>query len=626
MNKLLKRGLGTLLCLSILCPVNAFAFTKTESVFTNLNTDGSLEKTIVTNHICPINKEEYLDNSELEEIVNLNGSETFTHEGSTLKWKSDGKDIYYQGTTKKESPIKININYYLDGEKKQAKDIVGKKGNIKIEINMENTLKNEVNVNGKIEEIYTPFVVMGGTIIETKHNSNISVTNGKVVETGSKAIVASIASPGVYESLNIDKLSNLNKIEISYDTDKFTLNNIYILATPKLLEEKDIEAFKEVDSLVDSINLLQTNMDKIESGSKELSDGLKTAYDGSSLIKEKVSESISSLEDNEENVLDEETLENLKNQAILGATLGEEELNQIGSLAASKAGLTEEQLQMIADSALNEVGTITLSDEQKSQIISSVDNAVDYYYGDTIKAGARDNVDSLVSGVSSNISITKEDIIALSGNQVDENVAEIISTNLNNALTSKLEGAKSIMYASAENRALASAKQIAENSALLAAENVANTVASNLVPAVAMGTASKVAPLVASEVAKQTASETAKTVAGKVAPVVGENVAKEVKKEASKKIKDSMTILNNGLTELNIGIEKLYNGSNELSTGISTFNNQGIRVLSSYTGTIKTYTSKLEALVNLSKEYKGFTTNNSDETLFISKVKSLKAD
>ena len=37
-------------------------------------------------------------------------------------------------------------------------------------------------------------------------NSNISVSNGKVVETGSKAVIGSIASPGLYESLNIDKL------------------------------------------------------------------------------------------------------------------------------------------------------------------------------------------------------------------------------------------------------------------------------------------------------------------------------------------------------------------------------------------------------------------------------------
>lgn len=621
MNNIFKKGLVTLLSLSMICPVNAL--TKTESVFSNLNTDGSIDKTTVTNHICSMNKEEY-DESELDDIINLNGEETFTKDGNNLKWKSDGKDIYYQGSTTKEGPIKININYYLDGEKKTAKDMIGKKGSVKIEINLENRLKNNVNVNGKVEEVYTPFVVMAGTIIETKNNSNVSVTNGKVVETGSKDIVASIASPGLYESIDIDKLNNLDRIEINYDTEKFSLNNIYIVATPKLIEEKDIKAFKDVDSLVNSINLLESSMDKIENGSKELNTGLKKAYDGSSLITKKVTESINSLETSDENVLDEETINKIKISAREGATLSETDLNNIGNMAASQTSLSEEELNYISSLALEEVGTITLTDEQKASIIQNVDYAVENVYGESIRAGARSNVDNLLSGISSGLTMTPEKIIALSGNQVDETIANTISTNLNATISSNLAASKSQMYASAESTAIASAKQIAENSALSSAETVANQTASTLVPAVSRGTATKVAPIVANEVAKKTAASTSVTVAEKLAPVVAETVAKEVKNEATKQIKNNMITLNNGLIELNSGLEKLYNGSTELNTGISTFNNQGIKKISSYTGTIKTYTSRAEALVDLSNNYKGFSTNNSNETIFINKVKSEK--
>ena len=55
-----------------MCPVNTYAYTKTESVFSNLNTDGVVNKTTVTNHICSKTKEEYIDNSSLEDIINLN--------------------------------------------------------------------------------------------------------------------------------------------------------------------------------------------------------------------------------------------------------------------------------------------------------------------------------------------------------------------------------------------------------------------------------------------------------------------------------------------------------------------------------------------------------------------------
>ena len=37
-------------------------------------------------------------------------------------------------------------------------------------------------------------------------------------------------------------------------------------------------------------------------------------------------------------------------------------------MASSKVTLSEEQLKMISDKALSEVGTITLSDEQKEEI------------------------------------------------------------------------------------------------------------------------------------------------------------------------------------------------------------------------------------------------------------------
>lgn len=624
MNKTIKRINISLLSIICLMPINAFAYTKTESVFNNLNNDGSINKTIVTNHICSKTKEEYIDDSELNDIINLNGNEEFKKDGNTLKWKSNGKDIYYQGTTSKTSPINFKIKYYLNDKEKNVKDIVGKKGNIKIKIEIENTLKNTVNINGKKEEVYTPFIVMGGTIIDTKENSNIKVTNGKVVETGNKATILSISTPGLYESLNIDELSKLDSMEISFDTNKFSLNNIYFVATPKLLEEKDIKGFENVDSLVNSINLLQDSMNQIEDGSKSLNEGLKSAHEGSNLIVKKVTDSIKSLNITDENVLDESTLEKIKLSAIYKATLSDEELNQIGLMASSKVTLSEEQLKMISDKALSEVGTITLSDEQKEEIKKSVDNSIDTLYKESITTNARKSVDNLVDGISSSLVITPENIVALSGNQVDIEVATIISNNLNSTIQSKLASSKETMYTASENNALASAKQIAENSALNTAASVSNSVASKIVPAVSTKTATTVASMVASETAKVTASSTSKEVAGKLAPVVAESVAKEVKNEATKQIKNSMITLNNGLVSLDDGINKLYEGSNSLNEGITRFNNEGIKKISSYTYKINSYKSKAEALVELSKNYGGYTSNNSTETIFINKVKSIK--
>ena len=62
-----------------------------------------------------------------------------------------------------------------------------------------------VNINGKTQKLYTPFVVVAGTMINNKNNRNIEVSNGKVIDDGIKTVVLGVALPGLQESLNISK-------------------------------------------------------------------------------------------------------------------------------------------------------------------------------------------------------------------------------------------------------------------------------------------------------------------------------------------------------------------------------------------------------------------------------------
>jgi len=82
--------------------------------------------------------------------------------------------------------------------------------------------------------------------------------------------------------------------------------------------------------------------------------------------------------------------------------------------------------------------------------------------------------------------------------------------------------------------------------------------------------------------------------------------------------------LTQGSIALEAGLETLMEGSNTLTMGTKTFQKQGIYKLTSYTNTIKSYQNKMEALVDLSKGYKGFASNNSDTTLFVYTIPSLK--
>ena len=253
----------------LLLPVSVFALDKEETIFSNLDYTGKVKNVKVTNHL-KINETKSLDdNSILKDILNISGDEKFTNKDGNIKWETKGEDIVYKGTTTKALPITTKITYYLNGDKIELNKLLGKKGHIDIKLDFTNESLNTVNVNGKAQELYTPFVTTVGAMFDTS-DKNIEVTNGKVVSNGTKNILLAIATPGLYESTGINTFKKMNSVTISYDTKKFKLNNIYIVSTPKILEESDLNVLDKLDNLTNNMNKLKSGMDEIVSGSNEL--------------------------------------------------------------------------------------------------------------------------------------------------------------------------------------------------------------------------------------------------------------------------------------------------------------------------------------------------------------------
>lgn len=286
-NKLIS---SVLISSMLLTPIQALALTKEETIYANLNYDGKVEKTIVNNHLSNLEKGSVTDDSDLEKLLNINGKEKFTTDNQILTWESKGKDIYYQGLSTKELPITVDIKYYLNDKEISVKDLIGKKGKVTIKLNLKN------NAYDKATGLYTPFVVTVGTTLNNKNNSNISITNGKVTSTGNKSMVVAIATPGLYESIGLEELKNLGNVELSFDTSKFSLNNIYVITTPKLLSESDLSIFNKMDNLSYSISSLQSNMDKVVTGANELKAGTAKLTSGAETINSKLDEVIAGVE------------------------------------------------------------------------------------------------------------------------------------------------------------------------------------------------------------------------------------------------------------------------------------------------------------------------------------------
>ncbi len=318
-----------------LVPNNVFALNKEETVYAKLNTDGSVKSVVVNEHLVNTEEKEVIkDYSDLEDIVNTYSNHTYERNNNLLTWQSNGNSIFYQGTTKKDLPIEMNISYQLDGEDIDLQDLIGKKGHVTIKIEYQNNSKQLVKVNGKKENLYTPFTIVTGTTFSSEGNKNIEVTNGKVIDNGSQYILVGVSTPGLYESLGLKELKNLDTIKISLDTEKFELPTLYSLSTPKLLESEDLKIFDTLDSLSTSVNTLQTSINKIEDGSKELLTGLKTLSSGSS----ELASGIDSIYKN---------LEKIKSGTI---TVDEGVSKMIASLEAAKKEMaSNSELQMVSN-------------------------------------------------------------------------------------------------------------------------------------------------------------------------------------------------------------------------------------------------------------------------------------
>lgn len=291
MKKIIKKILAyTLIFCELFQVAGVYALTKDESVYVKLNEKGEVQNTSVTEHLFDYKGNTVNDKTLLNNIKNINGNEKFSQNGNDLIWESQGNDIYYQGSYDKDLPVSLNVKYYLDGEEKNVNEMLGKKGNIKIVLTYKNNSYKNMNINGRSEKIYVPYAIVTTTILNNTDNKNIKVTNGKVVDNGVGTVVMAVSSPGLYESLKLDDLKNINKVEITYDTDSFELNSIYSVATTSLFDDNSLDMFGEVNNLYKSISLLQSNMDTIVEASKKLSDGSKEMDDGITELNTKIQE------------------------------------------------------------------------------------------------------------------------------------------------------------------------------------------------------------------------------------------------------------------------------------------------------------------------------------------------
>ena len=294
-NKKLSRGLTASLAVGMsvmmgVAPVLADStVSKEESVYVNADANGNKESVTVSTWLKNSGDVSgtVKDKSNLKDIKNVKGDETYTGSGDSMTWNTDGKDIYYQGTSDQELPVDVKLTYYLNGTETKPENLKGKSGHLRIKVEYTNKEKKTVTVDGKQEEVYTPFVMMTGMIMDNDNFSNVTIDNGKVISDGNRSIVIGFGMPGMKDSLDLASIGDGDKdidipesLQIEADVTDFTMTSTYTVAMSDLLDELDTDDITDVDELKDKLNDLEDAALELVDGSNTLEDGAKTLSDG----------------------------------------------------------------------------------------------------------------------------------------------------------------------------------------------------------------------------------------------------------------------------------------------------------------------------------------------------------
>lgn len=260
---------------------------KTETVYSVLNSDGSISDTIVSSWL---HDEDGINNIKetlnLTDVKNIKSNEKPSKDGNTYTWNAKGNDVYYEGTGTKQLPVSVKLRYELDGQEMSAKDMEGKSGHLKLTISFTNNYSEVKNINGKSIVIHPSYLAGGMLNMSTGNFTNVKCESGKIVNDGTNEMLAFANIPGLNETLRsagLDKVNNQlgisDDVTVEADVNNFDLGSIMVGMTNEIDLASELNGIGSVSELTDGIDQLIEADDQLIDGSKQL-------YDGTTQLKE----------------------------------------------------------------------------------------------------------------------------------------------------------------------------------------------------------------------------------------------------------------------------------------------------------------------------------------------------
>lgn len=645
-------------------PAETADIEKNETVYVIAGADGSVKKIIVSDWIKNNSGNTVIrDDAALSDVTNVKGDETYTMADGSRVWNAEGNDIYCHGSTDRELPVVIAVSYTLDGKTVSADELAGKSGRVTVRFDYKNQQYETVEIDGKKEKIYVPFVMLTGMLLDGDRFSNVEVTNGKLVNDGDRIAVVGIAFPGLGDDLGIsaDKYEIPDYVEMTADVKDFKMTNTVTVAVGDLFGRLNTDALDTTD-INDAIGKLTDSM-------TQLTDGADALYGGLGTLLEKSGELAAGID---KLAAGAEQLKNGAGQladgsAQLAAGAGELAAG-LGTLSSNSASLNAGAAQVFdsllaaANSQLAaaglEVPTLTRDNYGKvlAGVIASLDEAAVRAQAEAV---ARATVEKAVEAKKGEISAA---VTAAVRAEVSAKVTSAVRSGVEDKVLASLgmsreqyeagvaAGAISAEQQAGINAAVDAAMQSAEIAALTEANTNAEMQSETVKALIAAKTDEQAALLVEQNmqseavkaqinaaVEKATAGAASITAlraqldsynefyTGLARYTAGVDSAKAgadslndgaaslaqgagTLKAGIDELCEGILTLKNGVPALIDGVGELHDGAGKLSDGLKRFNEEGVgKIVDAVDGDLAGLMTRIKATADVSRDYRTFT-------------------
>ena len=621
---------------------SAIASSSSETVYVIANADGSAQKVVVSQKYAA------------DDANAAQEAKTTLTDPQNVKG-----DNCWQGTTDKPLPVTIAVTYTLDGKTVTAAELAGKSGHVTMRFDYTNTQYETKTINGKSAKIYVPFAVLTGALLDSDRFTNVSVTNGKLVDDGDHTIVVGMAFPGLQESLDLDTdtLEIPAWVEVEADVTDFTLDTTLTVVTNSVfndVEEDDLDS-SALDDLSADMDKLTDAMEQLMDGSDELYDGLNTLLSSSYTLSDGVGQLTSGLK----------TLDSNSAQLNAGA---ETVFNTLLDTVNTQLKANQELAEAVGE---GNMPTLTISSyyDELSKLINLFDRdqvvaKATQIAREKVTAKVDANMDTIRTKVTTVVetSVTQQ-VTAIVQENVTAQVTAGVRQKVQDSVMASLELTTAYDALDQETKAQVDAavdQQMASNDiqqtiaatvkAQMDSDDVKATITAQVNEQMASETVQQLLEAKVQEARQQAIEEAMLTeeVQNPIQEAAAKAGAATQQLLAVRQQLDSYNVfykglrsytagvaeaaagavkLNSSMPDLISGVKKLRDGAGELADGLKELNEEGIqKLVDAFDGDLSQLSDRLSALRDVSRAYQGFTTQSDSGVKFIFRTAAIESE